>query len=1026
MAVAFGGGAPFACMVPAGCGFHHELFMTPVLVRISSNISHISNPGETLSLHGHGLSTTAADNTVTVGGEPCIVTGAAQDNSYSAPACPVGACSAARDLIAIECTLPPHHAFAPHAVRVDVAGYGAAPALAAATVSYSVRLASVSPASGSLGGGTTLTLTGDGLSLLPSDAAVMIDGVRCRVVTAAYTQITCVTGGHTTAASYALLLSVRGVSAVCVGTCSYEYSVASTPTVASAVWTSNDAAGSSWGLALGGSGFGPAPVVKVGDTACSSISSLSDTALQCTLTPPMGGLQTVTLYRADWGWATGAQQVTGAALSVSGLAPVSMGAGGGADLVISGLGFASASSSRVTVCGAPCAVTAASATSLTCTAPSRLVHSTGLTTTKLRVTSEASLDSSAGYAAMGSEHLNASLMLRSTGVVGLQFGGLTSTNLPRGARVRKANLRIVPHADSRQGSVALDVRASISCAADPPPLSAAALAAANSTVVARTAWDVRPWTLGFPTDESPDLASLIAPLVAADVENCSLVLTLVVTEATGTLGQNGARAFNSLGGVAGVAELHIDFEPPTTSEQLEWAADADACAVAVSVPTAFEADDGGACTRFDAAAAVAVVDRNPCPHLRLEAIAYTHGGACKLLANGIDLLGACGADRSAAYLAGGVCAASMVTSGGAEPRTACFDTTVAGQGTDQLAAWVEALPLGSAVMLATCGRLAWPHNRPNISSALGAALGAQSTISDISDAYALVGVRAVSVASVSAAALAESHLPCCVLAPGESSCATCAQNRTSAVAELACGAAASATEDTLTMALKRAERVAEVAALRSKSDASKALLGMEPTDWSKFEDMEPPAKFGAGYGFFGGGLSVTLDEEAVSSPPPPPPPAQFVGTFGSPAHVAALAALPQSVHAAPPPPSAVVDASTAFDAVQRSDNDPLDAACDASGLVGGDRFGARLATDGANASYWLSVGRDDALLDVPLASTTLVHELKLCWEFPARDVLVLYSPDASGDGWLGLGLGVGLDPNPNPNPYLPLLPRRLR
>jgi len=35
------------------------------------------------------------------------------------------------------------------------------------------------------------------------------------------------------------------------------------------------------------------------------------------------------------------------------------------------------------------------------------------------------------------------------------------------------------------------------------------------------------------------------------VDNCSLVLSLVVTEATGTLGQNGARAFNSLKGVAG-------------------------------------------------------------------------------------------------------------------------------------------------------------------------------------------------------------------------------------------------------------------------------------------------------------------------------------------------------------------------------------------------------------------------------------------------------------------------------------------
>ena len=60
-------------------------------------------------------------------------------------------------------------------------------------------------------------------------------------------------------------------------------------------------------MALGGSGFGGAPVVKVGDTACASIGGLSDSSLECTLTPPMGGLQTVTLHRADWGWATGWQ-----------------------------------------------------------------------------------------------------------------------------------------------------------------------------------------------------------------------------------------------------------------------------------------------------------------------------------------------------------------------------------------------------------------------------------------------------------------------------------------------------------------------------------------------------------------------------------------------------------------------------------------------------------------------------------------------------------------------------------------------
>ena len=371
--------------------------------------------------------------------------------------------------------------------------------------------------------------------------------------------------------------------------------------------------------------------------------------------------------------------------------------------------------------------------------------------------------------------------------------------------------------------------------------------------------------------------------------------------------------------------MHIDYEPPTTHEQLEWATDNN-CEVAVSVPAAFEAEDGGTCARFDVAATIDVSDSNACPHVRLEAVAYTHGGACKLYANGVDLLGTCGADRSAAYLAGGVCVASLDTTGITEPRTACFDTKVAGQGTDQLAAWVEALPVGTPMMLATCSRLAWAHNRANISSALAAALGAGSAISDISDAYALVGVRGAT------AALAERRLPCCELAPGEIACATCAQNHTSAVADLACGAAAKSLEDTLTVAFKRAERAAERAALRAVKLAKSA---MSPTESDPYESESYEYEYS--YYSYGG-----ESEEPAPPPPPPPPeetaaptPRRYVGSFGSPSHVAALAALPQSTYAAKITPSPVVDASTALDAMQKADNDPLDAACEASGLVSG-------------------------------------------------------------------------------------------
>ena len=105
-------------------------------------------------------------------------------------------------------------------------------------------------------------------------------------------------------------------------------------------------------------------------------------------------------------------------------------------------------------------------------------------------------------------------------------------------------------------------------------------------------WDVRPWNLGFESDESPDLAALLtAALDGADsVDGCALVLTLWTTESSGTLGQNGARVFHGLGageGAISAPELRVEIAPPTTEAQLGWEIDA-SCAVEISVPTAFD------------------------------------------------------------------------------------------------------------------------------------------------------------------------------------------------------------------------------------------------------------------------------------------------------------------------------------------------------------------------------------------------------------------------------------------------------
>ena len=52
-----------------------------------------------------------------------------------------------------------------------------------------------------------------------------------------------------------------------------------------------------------------------------------------------------------------------------------------------------------------------------------------------------------------------------------------------------------------------------------------------------------------------------------------------------------------------------------------------------------------------------------------------------------------------------------------------FDTKTAGKGADQLAAWAEGVPVGAPVMITTCSRLAWAHNRDEVALALQRTLG---------------------------------------------------------------------------------------------------------------------------------------------------------------------------------------------------------------------------------------------------------------------------------------------------------------
>lgn len=133
-----------------------------------------------------------------------------------------------------------------------------------------------------------------------------MEGTPCKAVATTFSQIECITGAASGAAS-----------ATFAGTCSFACDTSRTPTLTDATVTaSNDTL---WHISLSGTDFA-VPVsdntVWVGSEACTPIEG-SDTTLSCTMAPPRAGMQHVRLFHA-WVEALAALPVE---LAVSSMSP---------------------------------------------------------------------------------------------------------------------------------------------------------------------------------------------------------------------------------------------------------------------------------------------------------------------------------------------------------------------------------------------------------------------------------------------------------------------------------------------------------------------------------------------------------------------------------------------------------------------------------------------------------------------------------------------------------------------------------
>ena len=349
--------APCDASIP-GCAFSMSSRSTPQVQAVSTT------GGSVMTLNGALLGASAASLHVQIGSYTCGGV-AVQSATQATCAIPVGAAG-------------------PSAISVLVDGYGYANITSGANAVYTFPLSVPGPlsvAAGSLVGGAVISLAGQGFYPDPPASGTPSSGDPHNVV------LFCGNPGYVRSSNETNLVVVTpaGVSA---GACNVTIIVLSpdlstnnaqvtlpgaftyrAAPVLSRVSPTSGSTGTR--LTITGSGLGPANAsnaVLVGGVAC-AITGWSATQVNCTLGSSPAGSHAVFVYTHPAGYATLGSVVFKVLLSVSGVGgSASPGLGGGATVTIAGAGFSAIPArNNVTLCNAPCAVTAATPTSLTCT-----------------------------------------------------------------------------------------------------------------------------------------------------------------------------------------------------------------------------------------------------------------------------------------------------------------------------------------------------------------------------------------------------------------------------------------------------------------------------------------------------------------------------------------------------------------------------------------------------------------------------------------------------------------------------------
>ncbi|MBN8422717.1 MAG: IPT/TIG domain-containing protein [Verrucomicrobia bacterium] len=224
----------------------------------------------------------------------------------------------------------------------------------------SPTVSTISPISGPLGGGVSVTITGANFT---GTTGVTIGGTAATSVSVGDdSTITCTTPAHSAGTASVLVTNADGTNAA-----NSLYTYQGAPTVSAISPAGGPLAGGA-SVTITGTNFTGATSVTIGGASATSVTVVSSTSITCTTPAGSAGTASVLVTTPSGTNAANSLYTYQGAPTVSAIAAASGPLGGGASVTITGTNFIGASG--VTIGGtAATGVTVVSSTGITCTTP---------------------------------------------------------------------------------------------------------------------------------------------------------------------------------------------------------------------------------------------------------------------------------------------------------------------------------------------------------------------------------------------------------------------------------------------------------------------------------------------------------------------------------------------------------------------------------------------------------------------------------------------------------------------------------